>query len=145
MGYNREHRPIAKSHRMPAVSILLNILWILTGGAWMAFGWLIRAVIMAIPIIGLPWARAAFNIAVYTLLPFGQTAVSRDAYTGREDLGTGILGTLGNIIWFIFAGWVAGARSYPFRAGSRRNHHRPALRLGTPETRRSRTLADRQD
>jgi len=53
----------------------------------------------------LPWTRAAFNIAVYTLLPFGQTTVSRDAYTGRGDLGTGPLGTLGNIIWFIFAGW----------------------------------------
>src|ERR1700739_2221222 len=60
---------------------------------------------MAITIIGLPWARAAFNIAVYTLLPFGQTAVSRADYTGREDLGTGPFGTLGNIIWFIFAGW----------------------------------------
>jgi len=60
---------------------------------------------MAITIIGLPWARAAFNIAVYTLLPFGQKAVSRAAYTGHEDLGTGPLGTLGNIIWFILAGW----------------------------------------
>jgi uncharacterized membrane protein YccF (DUF307 family) len=38
-------------------------------------------------------------------LPFGQKAVSRAAYTGHEDLGTGPLGTLGNIIWFILAGW----------------------------------------
>ena len=52
-----------------------------------------------------PALGAAFNIAVYTLLPFGQTAVSRADYSGREDLGTGPLGTLGNIIWFIFAGW----------------------------------------
>ncbi len=50
---------------MQPVSILLNVLWILIGGAWMAFGWLVAAVIMAITIIGLPWARAAFNIAVY--------------------------------------------------------------------------------
>ena len=63
---------------MPAVSILLNILWILFGGLWMAAGWMVAAVIMAITIIGLPWARAAFNIAVYTLLPFGQQAVNRD-------------------------------------------------------------------
>ena len=62
---------------MQPVSILLNILWILVGGAWMAFGWLVAAIIMAITIIGLPWARAAFNIAVYTLLPFGSRAVSR--------------------------------------------------------------------
>ena len=90
---------------MSPMSLLLNLLWILFGGLWMAVGWLVAAVIMAITIIGLPWARAAFNIAVYTLLPFGQTAVSRAAHTGREDLGTGPLGALGNIIWLIFAGW----------------------------------------
>jgi uncharacterized membrane protein YccF (DUF307 family) len=90
---------------MPAVSILLNILWILIGGAWMAFGWLIAAVIMAITIIGLPWARAAFNIAVYTLLPFGQKAVNREHVTGQPDLGTGLLGLIGNIIWLVLAGW----------------------------------------
>jgi uncharacterized membrane protein YccF (DUF307 family) len=87
------------------MSLLLNLLWIVFGGLWMAVGWVVAAVIMAITIVGLPWARAAFNIAVYTLLPFGQTAVSRAAHTGREDLGTGPLGTLGNMIWFIFAGW----------------------------------------
>src|ERR1700745_4034465 len=90
---------------MPPMSLLLNLLWIVFGGLWMAVGWLVAAVIMAITIIGLPWARPAFNSAVYTLLPFGQTAVSRADYTGHEDLGTGPLGTLGNIIWFILAGW----------------------------------------
>jgi uncharacterized membrane protein YccF (DUF307 family) len=90
---------------MPVRSVLLNLLWIVFGGVWMAVGWAVAATIMAITIIGLPWARAAFNIAVYTLLPFGQKAVSRAAYTGHEDLGTGPLGTLGNIIWFILAGW----------------------------------------
>ncbi|MFN5721844.1 MAG: YccF domain-containing protein [Bradyrhizobium sp.] len=90
---------------MQPVSILLNVLWILIGGAWMAFGWLIAAVIMAITIIGLPWARAAFNIAVYTLLPFGSRAVRRDEVTGMSDLGTGPLGVIGNLIWFILAGW----------------------------------------
>src|SRR5271165_2047489 len=90
---------------MPPVSFLLNLLWIVFGGLWMAIAWLVAAIIMAITIIGLPWTRAAFNIAVYTLLPFGKTAVSRAAYTGRKDLGTGPLGTLGNIVWFVFAGW----------------------------------------
>jgi len=90
---------------MSPVSLLLNILWVVLGGAWMAAGWLIAAIIMAITIIGLPWARAAFNIAAYTLFPFGQRAVSREAYTGQEDIGTGPLGVIGNIIWLIFAGW----------------------------------------
>jgi uncharacterized membrane protein YccF (DUF307 family) len=87
------------------MSLLLNILWIVFGGLWMAAGWLLAAVIMAITIIGIPWSRAAFNIALYTLLPFGQTVVDREEYTGRATIGTGPLGVLGNLIWLVFAGW----------------------------------------
>jgi len=90
---------------MPITSLLLNLLWILFGGFYMAVGWLIAAIIMAITIVGLPWVRAAFNISLYTLLPFGQTAVSRAAHTGRDDLGTGPLGAIGNLIWLVLAGW----------------------------------------
>jgi uncharacterized membrane protein YccF (DUF307 family) len=90
---------------MSPISLLLNVLWIIFGGLWMAFGWMVAAVIMAITIIGLPWARAAFTIAAYTLLPFGQKAVSRAAYSGREDVGTGPLGVIGNVIWLVLAGW----------------------------------------
>ncbi len=90
---------------MPALKLLLNLLWIVFGGAWMAAGWLVAALIMAITIIGLPWTRAAFNIALYALLPFGQQAVSRAEYTGHQDFGTGPFGVLGNLIWLVFAGW----------------------------------------
>src|SRR5438093_9334683 len=90
---------------MPVLRLLFNILWIVTGGIWMAAGWLLAAVIMAITIIGLPWTRAAFNIALYTFLPFGQQAVSRAEYTGYDDIGTGPLGTLGNTVWLVLAGW----------------------------------------
>jgi uncharacterized membrane protein YccF (DUF307 family) len=89
---------------MSPLSIVLNVLWILTGGVWMALGWLIATVIMAITIIGLPWARAAFNIAIYTFLPFGYVALPRDQ-VGDEDLGTGPLGAIGNVIWLVLAGW----------------------------------------
>jgi uncharacterized membrane protein YccF (DUF307 family) len=87
------------------MSLLLNILWIIFGGLWMAAGWLLAAVIMAITIIGIPWSRAAFNIALYTFLPFGQTVVDREEYTGRATIGTGPLGVLGNVIWLVLAGW----------------------------------------
>jgi uncharacterized membrane protein YccF (DUF307 family) len=90
---------------MSLFSLLLNLLWIFCGGIWMAAGWMLAAIIMAITIVGIPWARAAFNIAVYTLFPFGQRAVSRAAYIGREDIGTGPLGFLGNIVWLVLAGW----------------------------------------
>ncbi len=90
---------------MSGFSLLLNILWIVFGGLWMAIGWMIAGIVMAITIIGLPWAWAAFNIAAYTLLPFGQKTVSRAEHTGQEDIGTGPLGVLGNIIWLVLAGW----------------------------------------
>jgi uncharacterized membrane protein YccF (DUF307 family) len=90
---------------MSLLSLLLNLLWIACGGLWMAAGWLIAALIMAVTIIGIPWARAALNIAGYTLLPFGNRAVSRAEYFGREDIGTGPFGTLGNIVWLVLAGW----------------------------------------
>src|SRR6476469_879365 len=90
---------------MSAMAVLLNLLWIAFGGLWMAAAFVIASVVMAITIIGLPWARAAFNIAVYTLLPFGQKAVSRAEYSGQEDIGTGPLGFLGNIVWLVLAGW----------------------------------------
>jgi uncharacterized membrane protein YccF (DUF307 family) len=90
---------------MSPVPLLLNVLWIVFGGFWMAAGWVIAAFIMAITIIGLPWAWAAFNIASYTLFPFGRKAVSRAEYSGKADLGTGPFGLLGNIIWLVLAGW----------------------------------------
>src|SRR5260370_20376994 len=84
---------------MPPVSILLNILWILFGGLWMAAAWVIAAVIMAITIVGLPCARAAVNIAAYTLLPFGQKALRRARITRHPDIGPGPLGPISNISW----------------------------------------------
>lgn len=90
---------------MSLLNVLLNVLWILTGGVWMALAWLIAGAIMAITIVGLPWTRAAFTNAAYALPPFGRMAVSRAEVTGREDLGTGPLGTLGNLVWLLLAGW----------------------------------------
>ena len=90
---------------MSPVSLILNVLWIVFGGLWMALAWVIAAVIMAITLIGLPWAWAALNIASYTLLPFGRKAVSRAEYSGRHDIGTGLLGFAGNLIWLVLAGW----------------------------------------
>jgi uncharacterized membrane protein YccF (DUF307 family) len=98
----------AETLREPAMSplsLVLNLLWIVFGGIWMAAGWLLAAMIMAITIVGIPWARAAFNIASYALLPFGRSAVSRETLSGREDLGTGAFGFLGNLIWLLLAGW----------------------------------------
>ena len=130
---------------MPFVRLLLNILWIITGGLWMAALWLLAAIIMVITIVGIPWARAAFNIALYTLLPFGQTAVDRADYTGQEDVGTGPLGTIGNLIWLAAGRMVARPRPLDHRARSGDHDHWPALRLGASEACRHRPVADRQN
>lgn len=70
----------------------------------MAVAWVIAAVLMALTIVGLPWAGSALTMARYTLLPFGHTIVDRSAY-GREGIGTGPLGLIGNLIWLVLAGW----------------------------------------
>lgn len=90
---------------MSPVALLLNVLWMIFGGLEMAVGWLFAALIMVLTIIGIPWARAAFNLASYALLPFGRKAVSRAEYLGTEDVGTGPFGLLGNIVWLVLAGW----------------------------------------
>ncbi len=87
------------------ISLLLNVLWLVFGGIWMAAGWLLAALIMAITIIGIPFAVAAVRIAQYTLLPFGYTNVPRDRRGQPETIGTGPLGFLANLLWLLLAGW----------------------------------------
>ena len=70
------------------ISLLLNVLWLVFGGIWMAAGWLLAALIMAITIVGIPFAVAALRIAQYTLLPFGYTNVPADRGGRPETIGT---------------------------------------------------------
>jgi len=63
---------------MQPVSILLNIFWILLGGAWMAFGWMIAAVVMAITIVGIPLAIANLKLIPVSLFPLGKEIVPTD-------------------------------------------------------------------
>ena len=87
------------------ISALLNILWVVLGGFVMALGWWLAGLLCAITIIGLPWARSCFVIGMFSLWPFGQEAVNRQELNGRGDLGTGPLGLIGNVLWFVVAGW----------------------------------------
>ena len=87
------------------VSAILNILWVVLGGLVMALGWWLAGLVCALTIVGLPWARSCFVIGAFSLWPFGQEAVNRSELNGRGDLGTGSLGLLGNVIWFVLAGW----------------------------------------
>jgi len=90
---------------MTPLRLILNVLWLLCGGAASAMAWFIGGGILAITIVGLPWSFAAWRIGIYTLWPFGREVVWRDQATGREDIGTGAIGILMNVVWFLLAGW----------------------------------------
>ena len=85
-----------------------NILWFIFRGIWMGLGWWLAGLVAAITIVGFPWAKSCFVIGQFAFLPVGKEAVSGAVVNGSGDIGTGILGTLGNIIWFLCAGlWLA--------------------------------------
>ncbi len=86
------------------MTLLLNILWFIFGGWISGLLWILGGVLLAITIVGLPYTGAAFRMAGFAFWPFGKEVVSRDEI-GEGDLGTGPLGFLLNVIWFLLAGW----------------------------------------
>lgn len=85
-----------------------NLLWFVLGGLWMGLGWWLAGVVMLVSIVGIPWARSCFVIGTFSFFPFGKEPISRKELTGKDDIGTGTLGLIGNLVWFIFAGlWLA--------------------------------------
>lgn len=85
-----------------------NALWFILGGFVMGLVWWMFGVLCFISIIGIPWGRACFVMGNFTFFPFGKMPVSREVLTGQPDVGTGVLGTVGNILWLVFAGiWIA--------------------------------------
>jgi uncharacterized membrane protein YccF (DUF307 family) len=79
------------------VKTILNIIWLILCGLWMAVGYIVAGIICCILIITIPFGIAAFRIAGYALWPFGRTTVM------RPDAGVG--SAIGNVIWIIVAGW----------------------------------------
>ena len=77
--------------------LLLNVIWLVLCGIWMALGYLVAGIICCVLIITIPFGIASFRIANYALWPFGRTVVD------RRDAGVGSL--VGNVVWIIFAGW----------------------------------------
>jgi uncharacterized membrane protein YccF (DUF307 family) len=76
---------------------LLNIIWFLLAGIWMAIGYTLAAVICFILIITIPFGIASLRIALFALWPFGRTAVR------REDAGAA--SAIGNVLWLLLCGW----------------------------------------
>ena len=80
--------------------LILNVLWLVLCGFWMAVGYAIAGIVCCVLIVTIPFGIASFRIANYTLWPFGRT-IERKATAGAAS-------TVGNVIWFVFAGiWLA--------------------------------------
>jgi uncharacterized membrane protein YccF (DUF307 family) len=79
------------------VRFILNIIWLVLAGFWLAIGYAFAALICFILIITIPLGVAALRIAMYALWPFGRTVVR------KPSAGAGSL--IGNIIWIILCGW----------------------------------------
>jgi uncharacterized membrane protein YccF (DUF307 family) len=77
--------------------VLLNVVWLVLCGFWMALGYLLAGIVCCILIVTIPFGIASFRIANYTLWPFGRELVRKPT--------AGVASTVGNVIWFIVAGW----------------------------------------
>ena len=79
---------------------LLNVLWLVLSGFWLALGYAVAGLLMCLLIITIPFGIASFRLAAYVLWPFGRTLVR------RPDAGAA--STIGNIVWFLLVGlWMA--------------------------------------
>nr|WP_086940489.1 YccF domain-containing protein [Thaumasiovibrio occultus] len=85
-----------------------NLIWFIFGGIIMGLMWSLFGLIAFVTVVGIPWGRACFVMAGFSFFPFGREAIARNELSQKDDVGTGGLGLIGNIIWFIFAGlWLA--------------------------------------
>jgi uncharacterized membrane protein YccF (DUF307 family) len=77
--------------------LILNLIWLVLCGWWMAILYVLAGILAAILIITIPFAIASFRIASYVIWPFGRSVV------GRHDAGLG--SCIGNAIWIVLLGW----------------------------------------
>ncbi len=74
----------------------------------MGISWWLVGVLAFVSIVVIPWAKSCFVIGSFSFFPFGKEVVSRKVLTQKDDIGTGVLGFVGNVIWFFMAGiWLA--------------------------------------
>ncbi len=79
------------------VRLVLNIIWFVFAGLWMALGYLFAALVMFLLIITIPFGLQALKLASFALWPFGRTLVKRPS--------AGVPSAIGNLIWLLLAGW----------------------------------------
>lgn len=88
------------------MTLILNLIWLICGGFVCAILWFLGGLILAVTIIGLPWAFGAWRIGAFTLWPFGHEPVDASTFLGRDDPVSGCLGMILNLVWLLVIGWV---------------------------------------
>jgi len=84
------------------ISTILNVIWLIFGGLWLALGYFLAGIVCCLLIITIPFGIASFRIGLYALWPFGRTIVD------RSPRGAGLFTSVGNVIWILVAGiWIA--------------------------------------
>ena len=79
---------------------ILNIIWLLFGGIWLALGYFLFGALACLLIITIPAGVASFRMGAYALWPFGKTVVTKPS--------AGVGSALMNAIWFVVGGlWLA--------------------------------------
>lgn len=81
-----------------AMRLVLNVIWLLLAGIWLAISYVLAGVLLCITIIGIPFGIQAFKLSGYALWPFGRALVPS---AGRNKG----LSVVGNVLWFVLAGW----------------------------------------
>lgn len=76
---------------------LLNIIWLVFGGFWLALGYALAGVVFCVLVVTIPLGVASFRMASYALWPFGRAVVRQD--------GAGAGSLVLNVVWIVLAGW----------------------------------------
>lgn len=63
---------VNKKSATGCLTLIMNVIWILIGGIWIALTHLIFALLCAITIIGIPFAKQHMKLAALSLTPFGK-------------------------------------------------------------------------
>ena len=79
------------------LNAILNVIWLVLEGLWMAIAYLVVGIICFVLIITIPFGIASWRIAGYVLWPFGRTIEQRP--------GAGLASVIGNVVWVILFGW----------------------------------------
>jgi len=79
------------------VTSLLNVIWLVLAGFWLALGYVVAGVVSVVLIVTIPFGIASFRMASYALWPFGRTVVDKP--------GAGAWSAIGNVVWILVAGW----------------------------------------